>query len=296
MSNITCQFVATGPKEERSVMWMRASEEQLKSGANAIKLDNHEGLWIEKPDLWSKYLRRPDSIEDMCFAQFAKMYKGYTSKKDESEFDANTDDEDVDEEDSNKDTNEKKFHFVMTFRNNGSRGEKLPELLMLENPFPGERYVMKKRSYPAALRFHKANKDNDHKRFMLNEIMLYSPLRDEVAMDNVESLYNEEYMGERKIQIVKSQVMEHLESITEARYHVEQLAKEGNLNFERIGEMIDPEGEQENVDCENEGTEEHQDFIFDPELVKVTEEKSRKTVYKQILLPTSDELRSKTEK
>ena len=297
MSNIKCQFVATGPKEERSVMWMRASEEQIKSGVNAIKLENHEGLWIEKPDLWSKYLRRPDSIEEICFAQFAKMYKGSTSKKDESEYDANSDDDEEEvDSDREEDNDERKFHFIMTFRNNGSRGEKLPEMLMLENPFPGERYVLKKRSFPAALRFHKANKDNNHQRFMLNEIMLYTPLRDEVSLENAEGLYNEEFMGERKVQIVKSQVMEHLENVTEARYHVEQLAKEGNLNLERIGAMFDPEGEQENGDCENEGKEEHQDFIFcDPEIVKATEEKSKKTVYKQILLPTSDELRRKTE-
>ena len=30
-------------------MWMRASEEQLKAGVSAIELENHEGLWMEKP-------------------------------------------------------------------------------------------------------------------------------------------------------------------------------------------------------------------------------------------------------
>ena len=102
MSNITCQFVATGTKDERSVMWKRASEEQLKSGVKAIKLENHEGYWIEKPDMWSKYIRRPDSIEEICFAQFAKMYKGCASRKDDNGED-DEDDEDFEEVGDNQD-------------------------------------------------------------------------------------------------------------------------------------------------------------------------------------------------
>ena len=66
-------------------MWMRASEEQLKAGVMAIKLENHEGLWMEKPDLFNKYLRRPDHLEEMCLAQFAKMYKGSAASNEDSE-------------------------------------------------------------------------------------------------------------------------------------------------------------------------------------------------------------------
>ena len=77
MSNVTCKFVATGPKEERSVMWCKATEEQLNAGVlEAVKLENHEGYWYQKADLWSKYLRRPEELETMCFAQFVKMYRG----------------------------------------------------------------------------------------------------------------------------------------------------------------------------------------------------------------------------
>ena len=242
MSNIACQFVATGTRDERSVMWRRASEEQLKSGVKAIKLENHEGMWIEKPDMWSKYIRRPDSIEEMCFAQFAKMYKGCASKD-------NNDDPEEDEDSADEDevvqieSYEKKFHYIMTHKDSACKGKKLPEMIKLDYPYPGERTTMKKRAYPAALRFHKVKKDNDHKRYMIHELMLYSPLRDELEMEQVEKLFKEEYNGERKIQIVKSQVMEFLESVTEARYHVEQLEKEGKLDLDPTGAMIDPMGE-----------------------------------------------------
>ena len=291
MSNITCQFVATGPKEERSSMWMRASEEQLKTGVHAIKLENRDGLWIEKPDMWNKYLRRPESLEEICLAQFAKMYRGSPEQPEDFE-EENEDNEQHEEEE----IGERKFHFIMTFKDNGCRGKTLPEVIKLVNPCPGERSSLKKRKYPAALRFHKSKKDDDHRRFMMNELMLYFPLRSEINLDQVETMYNEEYMGRRKVDIVKNQVMEFLESVTEARYHVEQLAKDGDLDLREIGEMVDASGVQENDECANEGAELHKDFLFcDPDEIKKVEHRATKSVFKQIDLPTSDDLRRKTE-
>ena len=75
MSNIGCQFVALGPKEERSSRWRKATEAELLAGVPVEELENHEGLWYEQQDMWSKYLRRPHCLDSMCFAQFAKMYK-----------------------------------------------------------------------------------------------------------------------------------------------------------------------------------------------------------------------------
>merc|ERR1712240_17948 len=63
MSNLKCQFVSLGPKDERSVRWTQATDEDLKTG--------REGFWFEQPDYWSKYLRGPDDLKNMCFAQFA---------------------------------------------------------------------------------------------------------------------------------------------------------------------------------------------------------------------------------
>ena len=68
--------MSTGPKEERSSRWKKATEEQLNQGLAAVQLGSHEGFWYEQPDFWSKYLRRPDVLSEMCFAQFARMYKG----------------------------------------------------------------------------------------------------------------------------------------------------------------------------------------------------------------------------
>ena len=99
------------------------------------------------------------------------MYKGFNPRKGEQDVDENDPDiaADIEEldEDFSKDVDDcnTKFHYIMTSENNGSRGKKLPDMLLLRNPFPGEALYMKKRQHPAALRFHKYKKDNDHKRF-----------------------------------------------------------------------------------------------------------------------------------
>ena len=96
-------------------------------------------------------------------------------------------------------------------------------MLPIRNPYPGEATCIKKRSRPAALRYHKYKKDNDHKRYMLSEVMKYVPLEQEVDDDQIEDLYNDMVDGVRKVDIVKRQVMPHLESVVEARYHVDQM-------------------------------------------------------------------------
>ena len=87
MSNVTCQFAATGLKEERSSRFRRATEEQINAGLPCIELKNHEGLWYEQDDMWSKFLRRPSVVKDLCFAQFCRMYVTWSPSKKESEED-----------------------------------------------------------------------------------------------------------------------------------------------------------------------------------------------------------------
>ena len=47
MSNLRCQFVSLGPKEERSVRWTQATDEDLKAGLEAVQISNREGYWFE---------------------------------------------------------------------------------------------------------------------------------------------------------------------------------------------------------------------------------------------------------
>ena len=112
MSNLRCQFVSLGPKDERSVRWTQATEEEIKSGLEVVQIANREGFWFEQPDFWSKYLRRPDDLKKMCFAQFAKMYQGSKAKVDDEGDEEKNEEvfnmEEVEEED--------KFHYIMTYK------------------------------------------------------------------------------------------------------------------------------------------------------------------------------------
>ena len=298
MSNITCQFLSTSRREERSLRWRRATEEQLQEGISAKKLDNHEGLWYEQPDMWSKYLRRPDQLKDICCAQFVRMYKGFNPKKEGKEGDdieaALDDEKELWDDAEQEDVSEENFHFIMTFKDNGKRGKPLPLMLPLKNPYPGEATWIKKRTRPAALRYHKYKKDNDHKRYMLSEVMKYMPLDQEVDDDKIEELYNEMVDGVRKVDIVKKQVMPHLESVVEARYYVDQMMKEVKEDLqENAAARLDPMGMQDNDECE----EEHEDYFYcDPDnVLKDEPEKGTAGIFRRIELPLSDELRRRTE-
>ena len=73
-------------KNSNVTRWKKATEDQLKAGMKVIELQDHEGLWFEQQDMWSKYLRRPAVLGNICFAQFARMYRtGTKSKSDEEQ-------------------------------------------------------------------------------------------------------------------------------------------------------------------------------------------------------------------
>ena len=87
----------------------------------------------------------------------------------------------------------------MTYKNNYKKGPKLPEYIELDDPYPGEPRFMKKRAFPAVLRFNKTNRDNNPRKYMLSELMLYKPVTEEIDADKVEELYDEMYNDKRKV-------------------------------------------------------------------------------------------------
>ena len=290
-SNVTCQWVSICTPEERSSRYLKAQKHHIDAGLPLIELDGHEGLWYEQQDIWSKYLRRPDSLEDICLAQFAKMYRGSKKKSSENLEDHDQmEEDDVIVEDSDESFQNTKFNYIMTYRRNGVRGKKLPDEIVLKNPIPGEAFVMQKRSSPIALRFHKVKQDNDSERYFYGEVMLYYPLRRELDLSEATHIYEESFDGTRKVQLVKSQVMEHLEGVEEARYHLEQL--ESEIDFSEIGKDLDPEGEHDNEYCEElEAQESEYGHLNPDDILQRSETKSLSGLYKRIEIPGESDLR-----
>ena len=312
MSNIGCQFVALGPKEERSSRWRKATEAELNAGVPVEELENHEGLWYEQQDMWSKYLRRPASLDEMCFAQFAKMYKTKpkSSKKDDEDVDDQLAGEDrlannigdfVEDEEFDEEFD--KFNYVMTYQNNGKRGVKLPNKIKIRDAMPGESELMQLRTRPVALRYHKVKEKNDALRYLFNEVMLYHPLQDELSEDDAVDLYEETYNDQRKVQIVKRQVMEYLDDVNLARHYVNEVHKEMEVSeaelMAEVGIEMDPQGELDNRECEETAEEEHPDYQHcfpDDDFIKrngANEDTTEKrSIFRAVEMPSDEELRS----
>ena len=88
--------------------------------------------------------------------------------------------------------------------------------------------------------------------------MLYRPMRGELDPDEVMELYLEEHEGKLKVDIVKSQVMEHLDETEMARHYVTEVQKQ--IDLEETEAALDAQGLQDNEDCDEEGPELHPDF------------------------------------
>ena len=153
---------------------------------------------------------------------------------------------------------------------------------------------MRKRNKPAVIRFHKPKQDVDPAKYFFAEALLYTPFRSEKELED--RVANEALDGyvelEKWISAVKCQVMEHLESNEEARYMVE----EANNKVKEMGDLLDPEGEQENEECRNENLFMHPEYEhLNPDELHLTET-SRKyeKVYRLIEIDEIDILREKT--
>ena len=309
MSNVTTQFVSTGLKEERSATFRKATEKHLSTGIHCVELDGHEGLWYQIPDFWSKYLRRPEILEDICFAQFARMYRGKPNGKEDEE--SNIGQEDLpdhdevesDDEEIGEEEGERQFNYVMTYLDNGKQGVALPEVILLKNPVPGELHIMVKRCRPIALRWNKVKARTEPERFMAKELMMFRPMREELDQDTVTQLYLEEHNGQPKVDIVKAQVMPHLEGVEEARHYVAEALKE--LDVDQIAALMDGEGLKDNLECLEEGADGVEDIHPDFEFSVANDgefqdnpasgrgEAGTGCVFKHVELPTTEDLRMK---
>ena len=86
--------------------------------------------------------------------------------------------------------------------------------------------------------------------------------------------------------------MEHLEGVEEAHYYVGQVQIE--LDTAEVADKLDPAQEQDNTDCEDEGTEDYPDFIHnDPEQVQSVDN-TPGSLFKRVEIPCDDLLKKNT--
>ena len=188
-----------------------------------------------------------------------------------------------------------KFNYIIT--ESDERGEEIPKNIILKDPQPEKNPFMRKRTFPAALRFHKANRNNNPHKYFLSELMLYIPFRDEEVEfkpddpDFIQDLY---FKNQDRIKKIKSRVMEHLESVEEARHYVEEVTKK--LDLKDIGVSLDAAAEQANDESKQELDELHPDYIHldTDNFEEIEADLNRlKSIYRRIDLPDIKTLKEK---
>ena len=158
------------------------------------------------------------------------------------------DTEDEEEELLYASSTDEQYQRVMAYQWEQGKGPLLPKIFRLTNPYPGEPPFMKLRTKPAVLRFHKFKAENDLEAYWFSEAMLYLPYTcEEDLLQQIEEAKTggEEKWGQfiKQIAYVKAQVMPYLEDTEQARMMAEMA--EQIIDYTMIGELMDPEGEQE---------------------------------------------------
>ena len=300
-SNVSCVYVPTERKAERRPFLQR----QDPDGGQGFKLKDREGLFLEKPDLISKYERRKlpesgevnedeDPLENLSFCQFVKMYesRGWQKINEEGEYeeidpDANPDEGALEEGDD--------FNFIVVGNQVQAERKKLPPTLTLADPLPGEPNLLRKRKFPRAIRFFKKRFQLDPHKFYLAELMLYHPFRDETELypddeEKCEQLY---LQNKENIDNVKARLMPFLESVDEAQKAYQENREREKRDIEDVmGADLDPQLEQEVADAGEEEDEEHPDYYhIDTDQVQdgTGGEKKRRQIFKAIALPSKDD-------
>ena len=304
-SSIATIYVPTEPKGHRR-QFLQRQDPDSKVG---FKVADKEGLFLEKPDLISKYERRKlltteeegneDAItlELMSYCQFVKMYesKGWHQMKktnEEGEVEqVDFDDEDKPEEGELDDEDD--FNYLVVGYAESER-KQLPQQLTLDNLMPGEPKILHRRTFPRALRFFKKNHDQNPHNFYLTELMLFHPFRNENDLypDDPEKCHELYKQHKDEIMMVKAQLMPFLESVEEAQIIYEAMkANEKKSIEEQMGADLDPEMEQEIADLDDLDEEEHPDYYHintDQVDDKSGGEVDPRKVFKTIALPTKD--------
>ena len=121
------------------------------------------------------------------------------------------------------------------------------------------------------------------------------PHETEISYEEAHILYLELHHGERKVDIVKRQVMEHLQDVTEARFFAEEALRE--VDLENVECNLNAAQMQENADIEEECNEEHPGYgHIDPDLLDIGEEaipiQSR---YRKVEIPSLSDLKESTQ-
>ena len=120
-------------------------------------------------------------------------------------------------------------------------------------------------------RYHKTYRATEPQKFVFSEVMLFMPHETELSYEEAQIMYEELHNGERRVDAIKRQVMEHLQDVTEARYFAEECLKD--VDLEETEMNLNAAQMQENADSELESIVDHPGYgHIDPDLLENADE------------------------
>ena len=322
-SSIDTIFIPSDKKELRSKFLTKLDEADVHFAKGIEVIGGRDGLFLEKPDIVDKFCRReiteknPES-EEFTLIQFSKLYQPIRGKKAKEEQDVkpNNEEEDNDNVEDNfktkygkggqsegmnepqeidpwEDDEDRIANFYVTANTMYNR-IRLPKIIKIKDPYPGEIAFFEKRSFPRAARMHKKREDNDPHRFFLSELMLYTGYIDEKHLGCDDEVKCKKLYFSKKddIQFVKKLMMPFAQGVEEARHFVQEAQKNERDAKSNIGNVLDPEQEQEIIECLDNEQIIHPDFVqlnpdeleFDSNMTQV------KKTLRSIEVKTADEI------
>ena len=300
-SSVKTVVAPTVPAVERR-HWLQRQDPQEGRG---FKVNDKDGLFLEKADLVTKYERRKllgseedimddDTLEGLTYCQFVKMYESRGgNKNEEGEYEQAVEDANPEEGELAQDDG---YNFVVTGEELGIvERKRLPQAITLSDPLPGEPLILHKRSFPRVLRLYKQRFTANPHKFYLEQLMLFHPFRDEEELfpddeEKCEELY---LQNEDNIKRVKAMLMPFWESVDEAQQIYQENREKEERDIEEVmGADLDPEMEQEVADGEEEEEEDHPDY-YHIDTIQVQDDPhggaGPRQVFKAIVLPDKHE-------
>ena len=264
-SNIKTIFVTSGFPKNRYSFLRKLSDDA--NNEYAFEVDGFEGQFIATETIHVKYSLRPDVVFVMVLAQFVIWYTlmsplaAAQAKKRHGE-------------NLLKMMSDEKIVVSTDYLDKPPKEN--PDLLMPEFIQLANGKLFRKRKYPAVLRRHKfkgKNKEETHE-FFYSELLLFYPWQDEAELfeddgakckalyikkdDFPETMTTEEgkEIELTKIDIVKRKLFPHLKDVEQGR----EMVSKFDFDKASIGQEINPEGEKQDEEDEEIGTEDAEEF------------------------------------
>ena len=252
-SNLKCIFLHAGfpSKQQKFLSKCNSDEEKLQG----FLVEGHEGLFKESISLYEKYLKRPVSVEYLCFAQFMQFYD-YINPKEFVKYKHLIDQ--IDQERLPKIImSTDNFAFCMLNNINIF----LPQVIK----FNSTNQLMRLRKYPCVVRYKKYSPITEAHEFYFSELKKFKPHRSgkdffEFDFEKCLQLHSEVNCSQKSMENgtfglnqlneVKYKIFPNLAVFEEAQQQMKAL--DLNLCSDKMSDCLDPEEEFHLSDEESE--------------------------------------------